>query len=158
MRYISHTYHKEGKEQVFEEPKLQGIAATWIDVEDHVFGPPSTKLITELVDKPRNGLQTDEAVVAEEEAKLGKVLDVYEERLRESDYLGGTKFTSADLTHFPALYLLFATPLKRLFLDRPRVCAWSRHILSRPSSAKVMDVADKFKAVKSMPYLIKYSD
>ena len=146
MRYKLHTYQKAGKEQVFEEPKLQGIAATWIDVEDHEFGPPSTKLMMELLDKPNMGLQTDEAMVAEEAAKLAKVLDSYEERLQKFDYLGGNKFTSADLTHFPKLYFLFGTPLKRLFLDRPRVHAWSQQILSRPSSTKVVDMVHKFKA------------
>ncbi|RVX20780.1 Glutathione S-transferase [Vitis vinifera] len=89
MRYISHEYGKRGEEQVYEIPKLQGIAAAWIDVEDHQFDPPASKLIWELVFKPQKGLPTDEGVVEEEEAKLVKVLDVYEERLSNSVFLGG---------------------------------------------------------------------
>ncbi|GAV89456.1 GST_N_3 domain-containing protein [Cephalotus follicularis] len=88
MRFISHQYPKPGKEQVFIVPKLQGIAATWIDVEDHQFDPPTSKLVMELVHKPKIGLPTNQAVVAEEEAKLAMVLDVYEERLTVSPYLG----------------------------------------------------------------------
>ncbi|KAI7983505.1 hypothetical protein LOK49_LG15G00252 [Camellia lanceoleosa] len=88
MRCISHLYPKPGKEQVYMEPKMQGIAAAWIDVEDHQFHPPASKLISELVYKAKNGQPANEAVVAEEEAKLARVLDVYEERLIDSKFLG----------------------------------------------------------------------
>lgn len=143
MRYISHHYPKLGKEQVFEDPKLQGIAATWIDVEDHQFNPPASKLIRELIENPKKGFLGNQTVVEEEKAKLARVLDVYEERLKESNYLGGNKFTSADLTHLPNLYCLFGTPLKKLFEERPRVSAWSRDILSRPAWNKVVEIVEK---------------
>ena len=100
MRFITHNYHKPRTELVFEVPKQQGIAATWIDVEDHQFNPPAEQLRQELVDKTKKGLTMDKEVVAEAEAKLVKVLDVYEERLTHSKYLGGDRFTSADLSHF----------------------------------------------------------
>ncbi|KAF2298488.1 hypothetical protein GH714_023765 [Hevea brasiliensis] len=138
IRYISHQYLRPGKEQVFEEPKLQGIAATWIDVEDHHFDPPASKLAWELFHKPKNGLATDNAVVEEEEAKLVKVLDVYEERLKDCKYLGGDKFTSADL---PLLHFLMGIPaMKKLFDERPRVSAWCSAIPARPAWAKVVDM------------------
>ncbi|KAH7836435.1 hypothetical protein Vadar_001187 [Vaccinium darrowii] len=140
MRCISHVYTNPRTEQVYVDPKMQGIAATWIDVEDHHFNPPASKLISELVFKPKNGLPTDEATVAVEEAKLAKVLDVYEERLANSEYLGGDKFTSADLTHLPNLYYLMRTPAKRLFDERPKVRAWCAAIMSRPAWAKVVEM------------------
>ncbi|PON70651.1 S-crystallin [Parasponia andersonii] len=143
MRYISHHYPKPGKEQVFEDPKLQGIAATWIDVEDHQFNSPSSKLIRELIENPKKGFPGNQTVVAEEREKLAKVLDVYEERLKEFNYLGGNKFTSADLSHLPNLYSLLGTPLKKLFEERPRVGAWCRDILSRPAWAKVVEITGK---------------
>ena len=146
MRYISHEYGKRGEEQVYEIPKLQGIAAAWIDVEDHQFDPPASKLIWELVFKPQKGLPTDEGVVEEEEAKLVKVLDVYEERLSNSVFLGGDKFTSADLTHIPSLYLLMKTPVKRLFEERPRVRAWYRGVMSRPGWEKMVEMVEKVRA------------
>lgn len=135
MRYISHEYAKAGQDQVFEEPKLQGIAAAWIDVEDHEFRPAASKLIEELVFKSNPGFQIDEL-----ETELGGVLDVYEQRLGVSKYLGGDKFTSADLTHLPYLYYLMRTPVKRLFDRRPRVSAWCTHILARPSWTKVVQM------------------
>ena len=147
MRFITHNYHKLGTELVFEVPKQQGIAATWIDVEDHQFNPPAEQLRQELVDKTKKGLTMNKEVVAEAEAKLVKVLDVYEERLTHSKYLGGDRFTSADLSHLPNLYYLMGTPVKRLFEERPNVSAWCRHILSRPAWIKVVEMVEKNKAV-----------
>ncbi|KAJ7972932.1 glutathione S-transferase-like [Quillaja saponaria] len=144
MRFISHEYAKPGEEQVYLVPKQQGIAATWIDVEDHQFDPPASKLRQELVDKPRSGLPTDENVVAEEEAKLIEVLDVYEERLSNSKYLGGDRFTSADLTHLPNLYYLMdASVTKQLFYERPHVRAWCNTIMSRHAWIKVVEMVQK---------------
>jgi glutathione S-transferase len=138
MRYITHSFPIPEKALIFAEPKLQGLVANWIDIEDHQFDPPATKLINELLNKPKLGLTTDQAVVAKETEKLTKVLDVYEERLNQSDYLGGCKFTSADLTHLPNLYYLMDTPVKQLFYERPRVCAWANDILARPAWNKVV--------------------
>ncbi|KAK7818464.1 glutathione s-transferase [Quercus suber] len=130
---------------VYEVPKLQGIAATWIDVEDHQFSPPAEKLRQELVDKAKKGLPMDKEVVAEAEAKLIKVLDVYEERLTHSKYLGGDRFTSADLTHLPYLYHLMGTPVKQLFEERPNVSTWCKDILSRPCWSRVVEMVEKDK-------------
>lgn len=124
------------------EPKMQGIVAGWIDVEDHQFDPLASKLRWELVYKPKNGLATDEALVAKMEAKLGLVLDIYEKRLEHSKYLGGCKFTSADLTHLPNLYYLMGTKVKRLFPSRPHVSTWCDEILSRPSWKKVVEMIE----------------
>ncbi|GMH30995.1 hypothetical protein Nepgr_032838 [Nepenthes gracilis] len=141
MRCLSHAYPKAGKEQVYMAPKMQGIVAAWIDVEDHHFSPPASKLIAELVEKPRRGLPANQEVVSEAAAKLAAVLDVYEERLTESEFLGGDKFTSADLTHLPNLYYLMATPVcMKLFETRPHVYRWCNAMLSRPAWAKVVDM------------------
>ena len=57
-------------------------------MEDHQFDPSASKLILEPVFK----LREDLAVVEEEEGKLEKELNVYEERLEKSVFLGGDKF------------------------------------------------------------------
>ncbi|KAF7119609.1 hypothetical protein RHSIM_Rhsim13G0013700 [Rhododendron simsii] len=137
MRCVSHMNPKTN--QIYMAPKMQGIVSTWMDVEDHHFDPPALMLISELVYKPKNGLPPDEMVVASEEAKLAGVLDVYEEKLTNSEFLGGDKFTSADLTHLPSLHYLMRTPVKRLFGERPKVSAWCATITSRPAWAKVVE-------------------
>ncbi|XP_058200156.1 glutathione S-transferase-like [Rhododendron vialii] len=139
MRCVSHIYLNSKTNQIYMAPKMQGIVSTWIDVEDHHFDPPALKLISELVYKPKNGLPPDEMTVASEEAKLAEVLDVYEEKLTNSEFLGGDKFTSADLTHLPSLHYLMRTPVKRIFQERPKVSAWCAAITSRPAWTKVVE-------------------
>ncbi|XP_047337222.1 glutathione S-transferase-like [Impatiens glandulifera] len=138
MRYISHVYMIKGKEHVFVSPRMQGMVSSWIESEDHWFDPLASKLIYELIDKPKVGLPAEEAVVDETEDELAKILDLYEDQLKENDYLAGDKFTSADLTHLPNLYYLIKTKTKRLFEERPRVAAWCALIMSRPAWAKVL--------------------
>ncbi|KAF5940658.1 hypothetical protein HYC85_021825 [Camellia sinensis] len=43
----------------------------------------------------------DEKLIQESEEKLGKVLDIYEDRLSKSKYLAGDFFSLADLSHLP---------------------------------------------------------
>ncbi|GAB2234593.1 hypothetical protein Droror1_Dr00003850 [Drosera rotundifolia] len=145
MRCVSHAYAKPGKELVYIAPKLQGMATAWIDVEDHHFNPPASRLVTELVKKPKQGLTPDEAVVAEARSELAVVLDVYEQRLKEtsSGFLGGDKLTSADLTHTPSLHYLMGTPSRELFETRPLLNSWCKELLARPAWAKVVDLVNK---------------
>ncbi|KAH6766389.1 glutathione S-transferase F3 [Perilla frutescens var. hirtella] len=66
-------------------------------------------------------LLSDDAIVDEQEAELNKVLDVYEDRLAQSKFLGGDCFTLADLHHLPTLDYLMASPVKSIFDSHPRV-------------------------------------
>lgn len=95
------------------------------------------------------GLETDHSVVAEYEPKFEKVLDVYEERLSQSKYLGGDSFTLADLHHLPTIQYLLGSSAKKLFESRPRVNAWVADITSRPSWTKVVELRNQaFKSSK----------
>ncbi|KAI6695733.1 hypothetical protein NL676_023443 [Syzygium grande] len=85
----------------------------------------------------------DAAAVKENEAKLAKVLDVYEARLGQSKYLGCDCFTLADLHHIPTLTNLMGTPLKELFETRPKVSAWVADIMARPAWAKVLAMGNR---------------
>ncbi|KAK9280870.1 hypothetical protein L1049_003761 [Liquidambar formosana] len=75
-------------------------------------------------------------VVSQAEAKLAKVLDIYEARLPKFKYLASDKYTIADMLHLPNLQSLMGTPAKKLFDSRPRVKAWCSEILARPAWAK----------------------
>ncbi|ESR57513.1 glutathione S-transferase F8 [Citrus sinensis] len=110
----------------------------WKEVEALQFDPPSSKLNWELVYKPMFGMTTDPAAVEENEAKLAKILDVYEARLSQSKYLACDSFTLVDLHHLPNINLLLGTPVKKLFDARPHVSAWAADITSRPAWAKVL--------------------
>uniref|UniRef100_A0A2N9EC81 glutathione transferase n=1 Tax=Fagus sylvatica TaxID=28930 RepID=A0A2N9EC81_FAGSY len=143
---MAHEYGKKGEELIYWDAKEQAIVANWIDVEDHWFEPPAMKLILEMVIKPKNGLAPDQGVVAEAEAKLGHVLDVYETQLSKFKYLASDKYTIVDVIHLPNLQSLMGMPAKELIESRPRVRAWCSEILARPAWAKVLEMKHKAQA------------
>lgn len=116
------------------------IMSVWMEVESQKFDPVASKLSFEIFIKPMLGMVTDDAVVAENEEKLGKLLDIYESRLKDSKYLGGECFTLADLHHAPALHYLMGSKVKSLFDARPHVGAWAADILARPSWSKTLEL------------------
>ncbi|XP_068658962.1 glutathione S-transferase PARB-like [Aristolochia californica] len=138
-KYIVHEYANKGTELIERENKKMAVVGTWMEAEAHQFESPSTNLAWELAFKPMFGMTTDEAVVAAEDAKLSKVLDVYEKRLGQSKYLGGDTFTLADLHHAPNLHFLMGTIAKDLVKTRPCVSAWCDELLARPSWKKVVE-------------------
>nr|GEY29880.1 hypothetical protein [Tanacetum cinerariifolium] len=130
---------EHGDLTLFESRRL----LMWMEVENQKFDPATSKLSWELIFKPMFGQKTDETVVAEFEKKLENVLDVYEQRLTESKYLGGDSFTLADLHHIPNTYNLMSTKVRKLFESRPHVRAWVADILSRPAWVKVTSMLQK---------------
>ncbi|XP_021775438.1 glutathione S-transferase-like [Chenopodium quinoa] len=119
--------------------------AVWMEVEAHRFDPIATKLIHELLFTSYFDKETDNAIVEENEAKLAKVLDVYEARLAMSKYLAGECFTLADLDHMPALQYIMRTKVKQLIDECPHVSAWCKDILARPAWEKVWALQDLFQ-------------
>ncbi|KAA8549184.1 hypothetical protein F0562_000868 [Nyssa sinensis] len=137
-QYIAHSYAEKGNQLICHDPKKMAIMSVWMEVEAHQFDPVASKLTWELALKPVFGMVTDGAVVEENEAKLGKVLDVYEARLAQSKYLAGDCFTLADLHHLPNIQYLMGTQSKKLFDSRPHVSAWCADISARPAWLKVV--------------------
>jgi len=142
-KYIAHQYADKGTDLACGDTKHKAIIGVWLEVEAHQFDPPASKLTWELALKPVFGLVTDKAVVEENEAKLAKVLDIYESRLAHSKYLTCECFTLADLQHLPAVQYLLGTEAKKLFDSRPRVSAWTADITGRPAWCKVVALQKK---------------
>ncbi|KAB1214011.1 Glutathione S-transferase F7 [Morella rubra] len=69
--------------------------------------------------------------------KLGKVLDVYEERLSKSKYLAGESYSLADMHHIPILVYFMGTAEADAITSRPHVSAWWDDFSSRPATAEV---------------------
>ncbi|EOA39377.1 hypothetical protein CARUB_v10012455mg [Capsella rubella] len=136
-QYIAHNYADKGN-NLLSTGKDMAIIAMGIEIESHEFDPVGSKLVWEQVLKPLYGMTTDKAVVEEEEAKLAKVLDVYEHRLGDSKYLAADHFTLVDLHIIPVIQYLLGTPTKKLFDERTHVSAWVADITSRPSAQKVL--------------------
>ncbi|XP_021775495.1 glutathione S-transferase-like [Chenopodium quinoa] len=135
-KYIAYNHEGKGTPLVYKEGKEMADLAIWMEVEAHQFDQVAYKLAWELVFKSTFGLQTDNAVVEENEAKSVKILDVYEAHLSKFKYLAGDSFTLADLHHLPTMHYVLGTKEKKLFDERPHVSAWSKDILARPSWGK----------------------
>ncbi|GKV31512.1 hypothetical protein SLEP1_g40195 [Rubroshorea leprosula] len=82
------------------------IVDTWMEVEAHHCNEPMSKIFREMLVNPINGMPSDDKIIEAEVEKLGKVLDVYEERLSKFKYLAGDYYTLADLHHIPYLVYL----------------------------------------------------
>ncbi|XVF21932.1 hypothetical protein REPUB_Repub12eG0131600 [Reevesia pubescens] len=138
-QYIAHEYADKGTQLLLPgSNKSMAVLQLWKEVEAHHFDPASSKVAWELVFKPLFGMATDTAVVEENEAKLAKVLDVYETRLAQSKYLACDSFTLADMHHLPNIQCLLGSPAQKLLDSRPHVSAWVADITARPAWAKVL--------------------
>uniref|UniRef100_A0A2N9ECP8 glutathione transferase n=1 Tax=Fagus sylvatica TaxID=28930 RepID=A0A2N9ECP8_FAGSY len=141
--YIAYDYADKGTQLTCKDTKKMAIILVWMEVEAQQYDPVASKLVWELGVKPLVGMDTDTAIVEENEPKLAKVLDVYENRLAHSKYLGGDCFTLADLHHLPTLQYLLGTQTKKLFDSRPHVSAWVADITARPAWLKVQAMRNK---------------
>ncbi|KAL0459646.1 UNVERIFIED_CONTAM: Glutathione S-transferase PARB [Sesamum latifolium] len=123
-QYIAHAYADKGNPLTYQDPKKMAMVSVWMEVEAQKYDPPAAKLAWEVAIKPLFGMSTDDAIAEEQEAKLAKVLDVYEARLAQSKYLGGDSFSLADLNHLPTMSYLMGTHLKAVVDARPHVSSW----------------------------------
>lgn len=139
-KYLAKKYNGEGTDLLRSSSlKESVIAETWMEVEAHQFNGPTQALIHQLVRNPLRGEVPDEMIVEDGLEKLGKVLDVYEERLSKCKYLGGDFYTMADLNHVPFLLYFMKTPKASIVTSRPHVNAWWNDISARPATIKASE-------------------
>ncbi|KAF3787679.1 Glutathione S-transferase [Nymphaea thermarum] len=141
-RYIVDKYTEKGKRGLLGMETLERASIEqWLEAESQSFNPPSSALVFQLAFAPRMKLKQDPNLIAQNEAKLSKVLDVYEQRLGDSRFLAGDEFTLADLSHLPnAQYLINATDRAALFTSRKNVNRWWEEISGRTSWKKVVEM------------------
>ncbi|OAY66569.1 Glutathione S-transferase F8, chloroplastic [Ananas comosus] len=139
-RHIAGRNHERGNKELFGTCTLERAAIEqWLQTEAHSFGPPSSELVFNLAFAPLMGQEKDEKAVVASERKLGEVLDIYERRLAEDEYLAGHKFTLADLSHVPNAHRLGSIPACRsLFASMANVNRWWKQITNRPAWRKVV--------------------
>ena len=139
-KYLAYKYKETGPDLLrINSLSESAIVEVWLEVEGQNFNPPISALVFESLIKPMFGGTTDPTAVETHAEKLGKVLDVYEERLSKSKYLAGDDFTLADLHHMPYTFCLMKTPKASLITCRPHVLAWWEDISSRPAWKKTAE-------------------
>ncbi|ONI17771.1 hypothetical protein PRUPE_3G178300 [Prunus persica] len=139
IRYYAEKYKSQGTDLLGKTIEERGLVEQWLEVEASNYHPPLDNLVIQILFAPELGLPSDPKIIQESEEKLGKVLDVYEERLSKSKYLAGDFFSLADLSHLPFTYYLANSMEKEYMIkDRKHVSAWWDDISNRPSWKKVL--------------------
>ncbi|CAL9089741.1 unnamed protein product [Musa textilis] len=142
-RHLADKYADQGNRDLLGSGTLERASIEqWLQTEAQNFDPPSSALVFNLAFAPllrpstRTGRWSNGV-----KKKLGKVLDIYERRLDESEFLAGNKFTLADLSHLPNAHRLVADDKCRsLFTSRKKVYRWWGAISSRPSWKRVVQM------------------
>ncbi len=130
LRYIA-------KNNRFDDIDLFGDTNTdiWLEVESQNFHPPISKIVCEKMYKK----DCNDVVVLEALKELETVLDVYEKRLQQQDYIAGDSFTIADISHIPFAYCFLKCGYKPALKSRPHVYAWLKRIMLRPAVKLVLE-------------------
>ncbi|THU73426.1 hypothetical protein C4D60_Mb04t22720 [Musa balbisiana] len=141
-RHISKKYEDKGNKALSGTGFLQRASIEqWLEAEAVSFEPPSSALVFQLTFAPALHMPPDEELIQQNEEKLSKVLDIYNSRLGESEYLTGDTFTLADLSHLPnSHYLTMSERGRKLFETRGNVTRWCTAISARPSWKQVVEM------------------
>lgn len=115
------------------------LVKVWAEVESQQFNPVINPIIYQFFVTPLQGKKPDQGIIDENLEKLGTVLDVYEERLGKTKYLGGDFFSLADLHHMPYIFYFMKTPWASVVNERAKVKAWWDDISSREAFKKVAE-------------------
>ncbi|KAJ7965043.1 Glutathione S-transferase [Quillaja saponaria] len=141
IRYYAEKYKSQGTDLLGKTIEERGLVEQWLEVEADNYHPPIFNLVRQILLAPIMGIPFDQKLIQEDEEKLGKVLDIYEERLSKSKYLAGDFVSLADLSHLPfTQYLVNQMGKDYMIKDRKHVSAWWDDISSRPSWKKVLQL------------------
>ncbi|KAF8700902.1 hypothetical protein HU200_033953 [Digitaria exilis] len=136
-RYIAEKYEHQGYPFLLGKDALERASVEqWLHNEEHAFNPPSRALYCHLA-FPLDEEDGDDIDL--HTRKLEEVLEVYEQRLSDSRFLAGNKFTLADLVHLPnSHYITASEKFVYLYDSRKNVSRWWEEISTRKSWQQVL--------------------
>ncbi|KAJ1290651.1 hypothetical protein BS78_02G261300 [Paspalum vaginatum] len=144
-RYIAEKYEHHGNPFLLGKDALERASVEqWLHHEEHAFNPPSRALFCHLAFPLVE--EDDGDHIDMHTRKLEEVLDVYEQRLGDSEFLVGDKFTLADLVHLPnSHYIKTSNEFLCLYDSRKNVRRWWDAISDRDSWKKVLSYMESVK-------------
>ncbi|KAL5231690.1 hypothetical protein ABZP36_030466 [Zizania latifolia] len=139
-RYIAETYEQRGYPFLLGKDVLERASIEqWLRHEEHAFDPPSRALFCHLAFPLHDDDDDDD--INKEKRKLEEVLEAYEQRLGESEFLAGNKFTLADLVHLPNTHNMVTSSTEwfaDMYDSRKNVQRWWNTISARDSWQQVL--------------------
>lgn len=104
----------------------------WLEVESQNYNPIVSKIVYEKVFKKlKDDSECDDTVVDALIPQLEKILDIYEQRLSESKFVGGDSFSIADISFIPYTHLMIKSGFKKFYKERPHLYKWLKKIMKR---------------------------
>ncbi|KAL6906456.1 hypothetical protein ACP4OV_004057 [Aristida adscensionis] len=168
MRHAADKYKEQGFKDLFGSGALERASVEqWLQTEAANFDVPSAEMVFSLARQlprdvpldgswrppaPAPGMHPAHRRQAEElqeamqryerrSRELGRLLDMYDQRLGEQAYLATDNFTLADLSHLPNADRLAADPRSaHLIESRRNVRRWWRDISGRASWRRVREL------------------
>uniref|UniRef100_A0A0C9RU46 glutathione transferase n=1 Tax=Wollemia nobilis TaxID=56998 RepID=A0A0C9RU46_9CONI len=139
IRYYAEKYEGQGTSLMGKSLEERALVEQWLKVERRNYNRHASTLVFQLIFAPRMGIPQDQALIDSSAEQLGKVLDVYEERLSKTKFLAGEIYSLADLSHLPFTeFIVNATDRGYLIRERKHVNAWWEEISSRPAWRKIL--------------------
>ena len=109
------------------DPARRAVGEKWMDWQLSVLAPPMTPLFVQLIRTP--DLERDATLVAKSSAKAASAFRILEEALRDTPWLGGARFTIADIPCGVLTYRWMNLPIERP--DLPAVEDWYARLANR---------------------------
>ena len=113
----------------------------WLDAEAQTMSPILSKIVYEKLFKKLNDPSyiIDENLINTEIDNLKNILHIYEDRLRNSKYIGGDKFSIADISNIPYIHALVKCGYKYVLKEFPVTYRWIKKIMSRDSVKRILE-------------------
>ncbi|CAE6384755.1 unnamed protein product [Rhizoctonia solani] len=121
------------------DPKAYGLFEQAASIEYSIFDPAVNGVYLEYLNAHLEGRETDAKSVEKNKQVLLAKVEAYDRILAKQKYLGGDKFTLADLFHVP-----YGTAIEAyvpgIFDSQPNVKRWWTEITARESWRAVADL------------------
>ena len=115
------------------DPRARALADRWMDWQQTSHNPALTRVFWNLI---RQSGSVSEAEFADVSAKVERAMDILEEALSRSPWLGGEAFTMAECTLAPGVHRYLHLPMERK--QRPHLARWYEAVLQRSVAKQVL--------------------
>ncbi|MEQ1579326.1 MAG: glutathione S-transferase family protein [Steroidobacteraceae bacterium] len=134
LRYLACKY---GADTMWEpDPAQRTLGERWMDWQLAVLAPAHRVLFYQLIRTPED--KRDQTAIAKSRDMMATAMQLFDQGIPDSTYLGGERFTVADIALGIFVHRWFALPIFRE--PYPRAQRWYRAIAERQGFRKYVDV------------------